>query len=1746
VPTSWAFQISDDCSDIVAEELSITIGEDEVPFTLNGGIAVISPTISLAANGATVSATYSDGTLSTTASFVLTVLQAEDTQVPVVVYPSQDITLVLDACDAGPATQIFQVTAFDNCGVDALTVTSSGGSLVNVPNTSVYIFSGAGDMDGEVYTISITATDVNGNTTNESFNITVQQDDAEEFSVACQGSISVSLDDNCQATITPQMVLSGEFGCVDPLTDLKITVLDGDQSNGNVVDGCGDFMYRVEPVINQPLEIAGLNGFLAPANWFEVSNTGSVTFGAGTITINSGSVGIFAAAQTATFLDLPLAGDLSFDYDYDGADSGFDFFIYAIDANTGTFETLFESTDAATGTASIAVEPGNVLGVGIVSPDFLFESEVVLSNFSFTSAEALFANPLLNGFAGCMGMVSSKDLTAPEVDAPADTDVNAGNNFPLYCNQTEDLSVAGIPLADRCYVVTAAGTNLPSNNPQSINHPSKRALRDILSVTGFPNVSDNCGMVEVCVSDAVVNDDMCEDYHILRTFRVKDSVNSTCNNDNTAQDTQDITFSRPELGDLDLPTTPFELDCGDDFATLANGNPAPSATGFPTLSTGLGVINIGDGQTAAIFCNIGAAFEDGPRITTCDGSFKFVRTWTLFDWCGPDGVAITDSYEQLIKVGDFNAPSISYNGPTMFSTNAFGCTSVFIVPTPTTSDNCSSAVTTVAYVYAFGNLASAPFGPYAPGTVSDALPKGTHTLQYVSTDVCGNEARLNVEIMIADKTAPVAKCDDDFNASLGGAGNAWFSAEEIDAGSYDECTDVRLEVRRSIANFETAPGPGAGPNPTQNNLFTAWGPTVSFDCDDADRYVRVELRVWDDGNMDGIIGNAGDNSNTCWLDLLIENKLPPVCVAPAPVTVLCTDLDPNFPNDVAAAYDEDPEGVSILLGDLFGYAAAAGNCGAEVVELRPIDGRDDCGFGVITRRFEASATTSTSAGNLTSSCNQQVRVLEVHEYDIKFPMDDEFDCNIDPVGPTVETYEIGCDLLSIYRDTMRFQATGDECYKLRKTIQIINWCEYDGIGDPYVLSRDEDNDGIAGEMFWVAVEGDRAFVRRNRETGLLREITGYANSSSRGYFEYVQFLKVYDNVAPTIDVITEDLEFCSVAAVPACDGDATIEFTVDDACTPDATQMLVEAALDAFVVDLNGDGTITLAEFAAESPLTVSNTDGVLSVSGTFPIGRHAIRISVEDGCGNYAAQIVVFEIVDCKAPAPICINGLTVTLMPDGNGGGMMSIWASDYLASPIDDCSGIKGYAIYRTEDVIAEGDDFVADVEDTGLVLTCDDLGMLSVRVYAVDGVGNFDYCETSLLVQANTPGLCAGVGSIAGVIATEANESVEGVEVSLTGNNALTFTTGENGAFVFENLSLDMDYTVTPYLDNNHKNGVSTFDLVLIQKHILGTQPLDSPYKRIAADATNDENVSTLDLIHLRRLILNITTELPNNTSWRFVEADYEFSNPSNPWADDFPEIFNANDLAGDISANFIAVKIGDVNFSATANAQSAGEARGVGYFNFEVANTELLAGNVYTVEFTGAELANLAGFQGTLQLGEGVSLVDVVYGVATEANFGLTAADRGAITFSWDGEATAKDVLFSLVVRAETDANLSDVLSVTSRYTTAEAYTLGGAKRNVGINFTTGEVVAAGFELYQNRPNPVAGETTIGFNLPTAGQVTLTIQDVTGKVILNRTEERSAGYNNLVLNRRELGVSGVLTYTVTAGDYTATKKMVIVD
>ncbi|MEL6391998.1 MAG: T9SS type A sorting domain-containing protein, partial [Bacteroidota bacterium] len=55
---------------------------------------------------------------------------------------------------------------------------------------------------------------------------------------------------------------------------------------------------------------------------------------------------------------------------------------------------------------------------------------------------------------------------------------------------------------------------------------------------------------------------------------------------------------------------------------------------------------------------------------------------------------------------------------------------------------------------------------------------------------------------------------------------------------------------------------------------------------------------------------------------------------------------------------------------------------------------------------------------------------------------------------------------------------------------------------------------------------------------------------------------------------------------------------------------------------------------------------------------------------------------------------------------------------------------------------------------------------------------------------------------------------------------------------------------------------------------------------------------------------------------------------------------------------------------------------------------------------------------------------------------------------------------------------------------------------------------------------------------------LTIRDVQGRTVLVREIEAQAGVNLVTLERDDLAASGVYSYTLTTGKWTATKQMVI--
>jgi len=136
-----------------------------------------------------------------------------------------------------------------------------------------------------------------------------------------------------------------------------------------------------------------------------------------------------------------------------------------------------------------------------------------------------------------------------------------------------------------------------------------------------------------------------------------------------------------------------------------------------------------------------------------------------------------------------------------------------------------------------------------------------------------------------------------------------------------------------------------------------------------------------------------------------------------------------------------------------------------------------------------------------------------------------------------------------------------------------------------------------------------------------------------------------------------------------------------------------------------------------------------------------------------------------------------------------------------------------------------------------------------------------------------------------------------------------------------------------------------------------------------------------------------------------------------------------------------------------------------------------------------------------------------------------------------------EILFTLKLKAQSNTALSRVLSLNSRLTNVEAY--NESEEVMGVKLAFGaEAAAERAALRQNVPNPFAEETVVGFYLPVATKAVLTIRDVKGALIYRVEGNYAKGNNQVMLKKDDLGASGVLYYTLETSDFTATKKMVV--
>jgi len=673
------------------------------------------------------------------------------------------------------------------------------------------------------------------------------------------------------------------------------------------------------------------------------------------------------------------------------------------------------------------------------------------------------------------------------------------------------------------------------------------------------------------------------------------SATDDCGNIGTA--VKQITLIRPDIHNplFVAKTENITLECTDNTIDLP----------FPGLKIGIWKNNIFEVRdtlalnTTTYVCGYILNREEENIPSTDCGSKKYFY-WNALDWCEPNkGPIRIDT--TFIEYTDTTAPVfvIGEGLPIDITLDHFSCTSdIYKVAKPKATDNCDDTPTVrLDMVFRIEN------GERWPIDATDwaQLDCDSFELKWIASDDCHEQLKndtLFQIVVIKDVTLPSAHCIDELNVSLPDEWGARIYAIDIDAGSYDACG-----IKSSLIRIK--------------GTDTPFAEYVNIGCEYVHSNLQIELQVTD----------TKDKVNICWIDVEVEDKINPYCKPLEDITGDCEEYhngDLGLSTDIDEDFEMEAVEYVILEGDLLAfYNAKFGdpvtlkacednlngtNCGQITYEQQYQLIEWPCREARIKRRYRAIDW----SGNKSAWAVQNIAIIAKQDWKITFPADWEGECGATAPAENVALLNGACDLLAYEVTEKQFDIPGDACFKIERTYHIINWCKYVAGDDPIEIARVEGEHGIVSDTRMITSEGNE----------------------DKGYWTYVQILRVHDNEAPVVTVINPEscINGVDFDAEPYGEEDITPgagPFECDELKTWSAT------VLDCSV-SITWTGklyNVATGEVVAESETNkityvVSNKEAYFAEFWAF------------DNCGNSAgAAGDTISFWDCKKPTPYVLN---------------------------------------------------------------------------------------------------------------------------------------------------------------------------------------------------------------------------------------------------------------------------------------------------------------------------------------------------------------------------------------------------------------------------------------------------------------------------------------------------------------------------
>ncbi|MEP7195681.1 MAG: T9SS type A sorting domain-containing protein [Saprospiraceae bacterium] len=912
--------------------------------------------------------------------------------------------------------------------------------------------------------------------------------------------------------------------------------------------------------------------------------------------------------------------------------------------------------------------------------------------------------------------------------------------------------------------------------------------------------------------------------------------------------------------------------------------------------------------------------------------------------------------------------------------------------------------------------------------------------------------------------------------------------------------------------------------------------------------------------------DACGNSSNCTVEVIIEDNLKPVAVCDE--TTVVTLNDGGSTKVFATSFDQGSFDNCTL--DSFQVRRMTDNCGI-VGNTTFGNSVSFCCEDVANSPIQVVLRVKDKRGN-TNECMVLVTVQDKIAPTIVCPSNKTVNCTVNIYDLNITGSPIASDNCGNPKVTFKDDSSGFKCFT---GIITRHWRVTDGGGRFNVCDQTitiiDDNPLKLNQITWpvnITVNGcilsdadpsrtgkptwpakpcsniiagyddekfyniDNSCIKIIRHWKVIDWCTYEVNSpSTLGLYTKDQTIKITNSGKPTLSAST-----CASREITSNANDCSAFIDLIGYATDDCTDSTL--LIWSYAIDLDNNNTIEI-------------TGATKNASGSYRSGNHRILWTVTDACGNSSTCNQLFRIRDGKEPTPFCRAGLITVVMATN---GSITVKARDFNEKSEDNCTP-KGELRYS----------FTSNVNDSSRIFTCADIpnGITRdtiVSIYVTDNAGNQQFCITKLTLQDNAGNVCPNknlfAGTISGLINANGNETLKEASIELyEGQNQIKqVPTPEIGLYGFVDLPEGIDYTVRPVKNDDPLNGLSTADIVLIQKHILGKQIFDSPMKYIAADLNNSKSITSADISELRKLILGIKSEMAGTQkSWRFVSLPISFESNENPWLGGWKEELLIQNLHGDLhDNNFYAIKIGDLNNSARTNLYAKTTVRTEGKIVLELENFEFNSTEKLDIPVYGSWNGGIFGFQIAWKYdSRKAEIVDFKPGTldVNYSNFNLNTASDGLVNMSWSSNKIVMsnhEPLFYITVKARYgNFNAAKSFTTSSETMQTEAYDSNLNVLEVVLKERNSNNPLNAFELYQNNPNPFNESTTISFRSSLESEVKIKIQDVSGRVLFVKDGMATIGMNHFTLNQNDLkGLTGVYYYTLETSSYIATKKMVL--